>query len=216
MQKNNCYDISGGNVGGYKMKVVVRSIMITCIGAVVLLTIMTVTGRMNRATEIESNLSSVVEETVENMEANPYYTINNTEEFVADMAEYLVEALDSDSDLVIEMEKIDKDKGLLAVKVTEKFLHPNGNEGSVSCDRTVIFNRISEVEDVLYTVNFYLSQADALPYKTCRVLAGDTVSAPADPASETGNFIAWKDGNGYLADFTQPVVQDLSYYAEFN
>lgn len=180
------------------------------------LSVTAVEGRTGRKVEVQNNLATAVEDTLTNMALTKKYSVGNVDEYLADFTEDLACSLDTKSDLKVEVSKADMEKGVLSIKVTEKFKHPNGNEGSVSLKKTVILDKEEQEEKTLYTVNFYLSRADALPYKTCRVLAGDTVSAPADPASETGNFIAWKDGNGYLADFTQPVVQDLCYYAEFN
>lgn len=202
------------------MKIIVRSIALTCIGAVVMLIIMTVAGRMNRNVEITSNLSSCVEETVENMAVNPKYTINNVEEYVADMAEYLADRLDTDSDITVEIEKADKERGLLAVKVTEKFSHPNGKTGTVSCERIVILNKLEQPSPGEYTVKFYLSKEDMLAgtlcYKVCHLMEGDTVPAPATPQKEGATFICWRDINDYEADFSVPAGQDMIYYAVWN
>ena len=126
------------------MKIVIRNIMLICAGAMVFLILMTMVGRTKRSVEIESNLSSVVEETVENMAVNPKYTIDNVDEYVADMTQYLADVLEADSDIKIEIEKADKERGLLAVKVTERFLHPNGKVGMVSDSRVVILNKLEE------------------------------------------------------------------------
>lgn len=202
------------------MKIVVRGIILTCIGAVVMLIIMTVAGRMNRSTEIKSNLSSVVEETVENMAVNPKYTINNPEEYVADMAEHLSGLLDTDSDIKVEIEKADKERGILAVKVTEVFLHPNGRNGTVSCERVVILNKLGEPQPEEFTVKFYLSKedmnADTSCYKVCNLLEGDTVPMPVAPQKEGATFSGWRDSNDYVADFSVPVEQDMVYYAAWN
>lgn len=202
------------------MKIVVRSVVLTLIGAVVLLILMTVTGRMNRSMEVDSNLSAVVEETVENMALNPKYTIDNPEEYVADMAENLSGLLDTDSDIMVEIEKADKERGMLAVKVTEKFLHPNGKTGTVSCERVVILNQLDEPQPGEFTVKFYLSKenmnADTSCYKVCNLLEGDTVPMPAVPQKEGATFSGWRDSNDYVADFSVPVEQDMVYYAVWN
>lgn len=202
------------------MKIVVRSVVLTLIGAVVLLILMTVTGRMNRSMEVDNNLSAVVEETVENMALNPKYTIDNPEEYVADMAENLSGLLDTDSDIMVEIEKADKERGMLAVKVTEKFLHPNGKTGTVSCERVVILNQLDEPQPGEFTVKFYLSKEDINAgmgcYKTYHLQEGDTITAPTAPQKEGKTFNCWKDNNDYIADFSVPVEQDIVYYAAWN
>ena len=49
------------------MKLIIRAIVTTCIAGVIFLTIMAVSGRMNRSMELKSNLPSAAEETAENL-----------------------------------------------------------------------------------------------------------------------------------------------------
>lgn len=201
------------------MKTVVRGIILTCIGAVVMLIIMTVTGRMNRSMELKSNLPSAVEETVEILAVDQKYNIGNTNEYLADFVENLSRILDSDCDLKVEILNTDKEKGLLSVRVTEEFEHPNGKTGTVECERTVILNKLEQPELKTYTVRFYANKADigaGESYKTCQVLEGDVITAPAAPQMEGKTFAGWKDSNDYIADFSVPVAQDLVYYADWN
>ena len=95
---------------------------------------------------------------------------------------------------------------MMGMKVTETFYHPNGRQGSVTCERTVILDPSEGVEDLEYKVRFYIN---GHLYKACMVLAGETVNEPVKPDGISG----WQDENGYLADFSQPVTQDLTYYA---
>lgn len=202
------------------MKIVIRNIILICAGAVVFLILMTMVGRTKRSVEIESNLSSVVEETVENMAVNPKYTIDNVYEYVADMTQYLADVLEADSDIKIEVEKADKERGLLAVKVTERFLHPNGKVGTVSDSRVVILNKLEEPVIPKFTVKFYLSKeemvADGGCYKTYYLQEGDMISAPVAPEKDGAVFDGWRDVNEYIADFSVPVTQDVIYYAVWN
>lgn len=201
------------------MKIVVRGILLTCIGAAVMLIIMTLTGRMNRSMELKSNLPSAVEETVENLAVEQKYNIGNTNEYLADFVENLSRILDSDCDLRVEILSTDEEKGLLSVRVTEEFLHPNGKPGTVECERTVILNKLYKPEPKKYTVKFYASKTDIGAgecYKTCQVQEGDVLTTPAAPQMEGKTFIGWKDSNDYIADFSAPVIQDLVYYADWN
>lgn len=202
------------------MKIVVRSVTLTLISAVVLLILMAVMGRMNRSTEINSNLSSVMEETLQNMVVDPKYTISNRDEYIADFTEQISALMDTDSDIRVEIEKADKERGMLAVKVTEEFEHPNGNQGTTANDRTVILNKLEEDEPGEFTVKFYLSKedmnADISCYKTYHLNEGDTVPVPASPQKEGAVFSLWKDNSDYIADFTVPIEQDMVYYAAWN
>lgn len=190
------------------MKNAVMVIVSALIGVLTLAIVMTVGGRTNRSMEIKSNLPSAVEETVELL-ANKKYTINDRNAYIADMAEGLSKTLDTDSDIRIEVLKVDKERAMMSVRVTETFEHPNGKTGTTECERTVILNKVDEPEPGSYTVRFYVG--DVL-YKSCAVLEGDLISAPVTPQGVAG----WKDENGYLADFSLPVTQELTYYAEMN
>lgn len=187
------------------------------IGTLTLLIIMTVMGRMNYAVELKSQLSSVVEETVENMMQSKIYQIEDQSEFLAEFVEQLALAVDSKADVGIRVQQADTEHGILTVTVIESFSHPNGRTGTVSCDRTVIFNQLEEENEVQYTVRFFQNQEDMVQnsncYKQIEVLANQGIAAPIEPSPISGRFAGWFDKNGYMADFTQPVTQDIVYYA---
>ena len=101
-------------------------------------------GRMNYSMELQSNLSSVMEEQISEMMLDEAYNITNMQEFLADFVENLIVALDGKYDLTIDVMQIDIEKGLLALKVTAGFGYLNGNPGEIECERIVIFNQVSE------------------------------------------------------------------------
>ncbi len=128
------------------MKNMIMMITGIALGVLTLLIVMTITARMNYASELESQLSSVLEETLWNLTAEKEYTVSNTEEFLADVVENLAAALDAETGLSVRIQKADMEKGLLSVKVIRSFRYPGGAEGHVSCGRTVLLNRVSEEE----------------------------------------------------------------------
>lgn len=200
------------------MKNIVMIMVTTIMGVLTLMIVMTVEGRTNRSMELKSNLSSAAEETVEIMAVDEKYTIHDANEYIADFTENLAALLDSDSGIRVEVLNKDVDRDLLSIRVTEEFHHPNGNAGKVKWERTVFLNRLEEEKVETYTVHFYLGNQTTgsnTVYKICRVREGDTISVPGSPASTDGIFVGWVDANGYLADFTQPVMQDISYYGKW-
>ena len=178
--------------------------------------IMTLHGREARSVEIKSQLASVMEETVENLMQKKNYEIKNCELFLADFIEHLSMALDTDSEVILKVWKADMEKGILSVEVEEKYKHINGKTGSVTCSKTVIFDQIVEETVQNCEVKFYLNREDLCLrqncYKVYQVRKGDCMAAPV--VREDG-FEVWKDENGYLADFTQPVMGEICYYAEW-
>lgn len=187
------------------MKNIVLVITSAIIGVLTLAIVMTVGGREVRSMEINSNLPAAVEQTVANL-AESKYTIADRNEYLADFMEDLTAGLDTDSDIKVEITNVDLERKMMGVKVTETFDHPNGRQGSVTCERTVILDPSEGVEDSEYKVRFYIN---GHLYKACMVMAGETVNEPVKPDGISG----WQDESGYLADFSQPVTQDLIYYA---
>lgn len=99
-------------------------------------------GRMNYSMELQSNLSSVMEEQINEIMLNEEYNITNTQEFLADFIGNLVVALDGKYDLTVDVLQVDMEKGILSVRVTADFFYLNGNCGTAVCERTVIFDRL--------------------------------------------------------------------------
>lgn len=189
------------------------------LGGLMLMIVMSMEGRNNRNMELKMNLPSVVEATIENMMLDKKYNINNYNEFLADFVSNMSVNLDTDSDIMVKVLKADKEKGLLAIKVIEEYSHPNGNRGTVECERTVILNKLPEATEETYTVKFFLKKEDMAsgrPYKVCQVRAENVVATPANPISTDGVFSGWLDPNDYAADFSIPVTGDLMYYAAWN
>lgn len=182
-------------------------------GILVVACVMTSGGRSNREMELADNLPAAVEETVSELMEEKNYDITSENEMIADMVEDLSRKLDSNSDITVNIENIDVAKGLMSIKVVASYQHPNGKEGSVSCERTVVFNKLQDDPAELCRVRFLV---DARTYKTCNVWPGDTVSAPSEPTVSGKTFDCWVDVEGNPVDFTQPVTQSQFYYAKYS
>ena len=184
------------------------------LGVITIVSVMASGGRSNREMELADNLPAVVEETVSELMEEKNYDITSENEMIADMVEDLSRKLDSNSDITVNIENIDVAKGLMSIKVVASYQHPNGKEGSVSCERTVVFNKLQDDPAELCQVRFLVD--DARIYKTCNVWPGDTVSAPSKPTVSGKTFDCWVDVEGNPVDFTQPVTQSQFYYAKYS
>lgn len=183
------------------------------LGVITIVSVMVSGGRSNREMELADNLPAAVEETVSELMEEKNYDITSENEMIADMVEDLSRKLDSNSDITVNIENIDVTKGLMSIKVVASYQHPNGKEGSVSCERTVVFNKLQDDPAELCRVRFLV---DARTYKTCNVWPGDTVSAPSEPTVSGKTFDCWVDVEGNPVDFTQPVTQSQVYYAKYS
>ena len=197
------------------MKLIIRAIVTTCIAGVIFLTIMAVSGRMNRSMELKSNLPSTAEETVENLLAKKY-DVADKNQLEADFLETLAYAIDSDSNIRLKVNAADKEKQLLSVSVTEEFKHPNGKPGTVSYDRTAVVNKLQEEVLETYQVSYYLTNTDTDCYKCYTVHADDMVPVPKDPVAEGKTFTGWADAEGNALDQNMTMKQDAAYYAVWN
>ena len=197
------------------MKLIIRAIVTTCIAGVIFLTIMAVSGRMNRSMELKSNLPSAAEETAENLLAKKY-DVADKSQLEADFLETLAYAIDSDSDIRLKVNAADKEKQLLSISVTEEFKHPNGKPGTVSYDRTAVVNKLQEEVLETYQVSYYLTNTDTECYKCYTVHADDMVPVPKDPVAEGKTFTGWADAEGNALDQNMTMTQDAVYYAVWN
>lgn len=195
------------------MKNVAAMFGVFFLGILVVACVMTSGGRSNREMELADNLPAAVEETVSELMEEKNYDITSENEMIADMVEDLSRKLDSNSDITVNIENIDVAKGLMSIKVVASYQHPNGKEGSVSCERTVVFNKLQDDPAELCRGRFLV---DARTYKTCNVWPGDTVSAPSEPTVSGKTFDCWVDVEGNPVDFTQPVTQSQIYYAKYS
>lgn len=195
------------------MKNVAAMFGVFFLGILVVACVMTSGGRSNREMELADNLPAAVEETVSELMEEKNYDITSENEMIADMVEDLSGKLDSNSDITVNIENIDVAKGLMSIKVVASYQHPNGKEGSVSCERTVVFNKLQDDPAELCQVRFLV---DARTYKTCNVWPGDTISAPSEPTVSGKTFDYWVDVEGNPVDFTQPVTQSQIYYAKYS
>lgn len=197
------------------MKLIIRAVVTTCIAGVIFLTIMAVSGRMNRSMELKSNLPSAAEETAENLLAKKY-DVADKNQLEADFLETLAYAIDSDSNIRLKVNAADKEKQLLSVSVTEEFKHPNGKPGTVSYDRTAVVNKLQEEVLETYQVSYYLTNTDTECYKCYTVHADDMVPVPKDPVAEGKTFTGWADAEGNALDQNMTMTQDAAYYAVWN
>lgn len=195
------------------MKNMITMMIGIVIGAITILIILTVTGRMNYATELESQLPMVVEDTLGNIKIKQSYPVAENKEFTADVTEQLAKELDAQTGIVMRIMGADMEKGLISMGVDREFIHPDGKNGTVKCSRTAVWNKLENMVEQKYYVQFYKDADTSDCYKRYCVMEGDTIGAPAVPVEKDREFAGWQDDNGYEADFSQPVEQNRNYYA---
>lgn len=170
-----------------------------------------ISDRDIRHNEAVNALDAAVEGTLNTL-SKKTYSINNSDEFVADMVAALAEQIKSKSDLSIKILDQDFEKGLLSVEVTTTYKHINGKTGNVSVYKTVILEQKEELKAAqdkdteMVTIEYYLP-GDVL-YKTYKVVKGQRLEAPVNPIEQDGKkFTGWTL-NGVPYDFSSYLTAD--------
>lgn len=197
------------------MKSAAHNIIIFFLFLIAAVICMTIYGRETRKKELQSNVHNVAEQTVAAACATKEYEISGRKELIADFVENMSMNMVTDSDISVNVYGADAEKGLLSVNVVENYKHPTGADGKVEHSSTVILDKKVEVQET-HTVDFYLDAGDTESYMSFVVYTGDMIITPIAPQKKNKTFVSWHDTNGYLADFTQPVEQDITYYATWH
>ena len=196
------------------MRNTVSIITAVLIGALALLGVMVIAGRNGRNTELSAMLPSAVEEAAGTALVEKQYGIADEAELAADVSESVAQAVDSDGNITVEIMKNNLEKGVLSVCVTADFKHPDGKDGSVSHERTVVLERPGTPEQALCEVSFY-GEWSGECHKKVLVKEGELLAEPFPPVMEGKTFVCWEDESGAPADFSQPVTADAVYYAKW-
>ncbi|MCR4611499.1 MAG: InlB B-repeat-containing protein [Lachnospiraceae bacterium] len=172
------------------MKNIVYGVVIILLGIVIALTIITVTGTMNREVEIEDSLQIAVEKSVDACTTKHNYSLDNTDQFVADLMVELSNAIENDSALDIQIMGIDKDKGMLSVRVVEYYTTAIGVPKTATCESTAIFDRgdANNIKSGI-TITFVDDDGSYLGEQT--VDATKEIKAIITPAKEGKTFNGW-------------------------
>lgn len=162
----------------------------------VVVMMLTLYGRSVRQSEAEYMLAQAMDSSLSGVMQGKNRAIKDNEDFVADFLKALLIQANSDSDITVSVLHADYKQGILSVEITEKFRHPNGNPGSVSKIRTVIFDRTEEKakEPEYCKVGFYT--ADGEVYKEYGLQKGSLCMMPVDPKKEGKVFGGWRFVNG--------------------
>lgn len=172
------------------MKQIIFGTVISLISILTIIIILSLSGRAARETELETNLSNVVEATVINTCTSKNYRIENYQEFVADFIQNLLVQMESNSDVDVQVMQADIEKSILSIRVISRFKHPNGKDGSVSCDKTVLLESYADVLPDSFNVEYYVN-GDM--YKKYSLTDGEKLIEPKAPTIEGKVFSHWID-----------------------
>lgn len=173
------------------MKQIIFGLLSTLMIVFVLMILMTTYGRNLRQTETEHSLAEAIDDSLAYVMNEENYTIENQDAFVADFLQMLLVQLNSTSDVNVSILEANMEYGILSVEIVQTYNHPNGNKGTVSEVRTVIFDKkAKEAEPEKRTVGFYYAYEGEL-YKEYIVEKGNVCPVPPPPTVEGKTFKHW-------------------------
>lgn len=198
------------------MKNAAMIIVSAIMGFLILGIVLTIGGSMNRRCEVEDD-SSFLQWKRRSRGCRLRSGVFSGELVIAECVELLAAEIDTDSDVVLKVYQNDVQKGVLSMKLQEKFQHPNGMEGMAEAVRTIIREQRENLPKDQYRVRFYRNREGMLGegscYKAYTVEEGQCLQPPAEPGGDGVVFAGWHDWNDYAADFSQPIEENRDYYA---
>ncbi|HAX50345.1 hypothetical protein [Muricomes intestini] len=170
-------------------------------------TIQTAENRTMRKNELESSLGAAMKQSMKILKIHSTYdpgTSPEADELAADFIQGFLMKITSNSDFTIEILGMDVEKGLLDVRVTEKYKQIIGY-GKISCRKTVILENVETREEKFYLVSFWIPKeekpggevlSDEYIIKKVNVRSGDILDATLLPKNsilrEGYTFCGWK------------------------
>lgn len=198
------------------MKNIIFGIASFLVCLLLILCIYTVQGKDTRKTEAYESLEASLKTAGEQVKEETY---DSDDELKAAFIEYVLAQTDSTSDVQLTVLKADCKKGIISAEIVTTYTHPNGEEGTVSCKKTMIFDKKEETEETAknYQINFYNSSEIKVEnlYKSYTLKEGEALKEPVIPKdSKNRVFVEWKDAaTNENVNLTEPASKDLNIYA---
>lgn len=184
-----------------------------------------------RATNLQDNLQQALEASMKTaMDSSKSYAIDSDDELVADILQGIAMRLDDNCELRLEVNELDRNLGILSVKVTAYYMTQNldtndngdGTYGDgvidendtltdqivseVTAEHTLILEQFDMTTVGKHTITYQMEGDDGAVsiYKKYTLTKGVKLMVPKDPVS---NF----DGHWYLGDdaYTPAEIKDM-------
>lgn len=200
------------------MKTSVFGIGLMYISVIVIIIILTITGRTNRQSEVNNSLQISVEAAVADTLNDRTYTVNDSQELVSDILQSLESTIGTtNGSIQAKIDKVDKEKGIAFLTVTESYSNPNGKPGKVSYTKKIVMDQHEAHDDaadpLTHEASFYV---DGKIYETVVLKKEFQIGKIKDPVKTGKVFLGWSlDGRNVvdLSDLTMD--QDYTFHAVF-
>ena len=200
------------------MKTSVFGIGLMYISVIVIIIILTITGRTNRQSEVNNSLQISVEAAVADTLNDRTYTVNDSQELVSDILQSLESTIGTtNGSIQAKIDKVDKEKGIAFLTVTESYSNPNGKPGKVSYTKKIVMDQHEPHDDaadpLTRTAVFYV---DGKIYETVVLKKEFQIGKIKDPVKTGKVFLGWSLDGRNVADMSNLTMdQDYTFYAVF-
>ena len=196
------------------MKYIIYGIVGCALLVLSVVMVLTVEGRVDREHTLREAVTLAVDATMKETWEKGQENVDEAKwqkQFCARLKKQL-EGMKTSGDIQVEIYGVDIEKGLLSVRVTETFLHPNGKKGTCSVTQTAVIDQKKEKENC--TVSFF---ADGKLWQAYEVTEGSSFLLPDTPVKQGQTFVGWSmmEKEWKEADFPKDVVMTQNYYAFF-
>lgn len=194
------------------MKHTIYGISLMAITLMVVAIVMGISGKNVRKNEMEEALNTAVEQSLQQLKIKGGYGIETCQELIADFNQGLLLQMESDADIQVEVFTADTQKGVLDVKITEKYQNILGKTEEIACQKTVILEEYSD-KRMYHQVNF---SVEGEVYAGYSIYEGGIIVFPKEPRRTGHVFKGWKDTeSGELLETGKEAEKDLSFEAVF-
>lgn len=147
-----------------------------------------------RTNNLQDNLQSAMEASLETAMSENSYSINNTEELIADFMQGVALYLDENCSLDVAVKAADTSAGILSVSVTEHYQNQNGTITDITCEKTIILEEYDMDMLGKYMVSYLIKDVSGNEtlYKSYTLTEGSQVIVPVSPSVPGAVFKGWK------------------------
>lgn len=194
------------------MKHTIFGISLAAIALLAIAVSLGVSGKSVRANEMETSLNAAIEQSLEQLCIEKGSVAGDYQDMVADFNRLLLLQMESDSDIQVEILTADAQKGVLDVRITERYQNILGQEREAVCRKSVILEEYAQKKSY-HTVTFLV---DGAIYDQYSLYEGGKIQFPEAPKKAGKTFHCWvRQGQAGAIPEHMAIQEDLTAEAVF-
>lgn len=161
----------------------------------------------HRVNNLQDNLQEAMESSLNAAMSDRSYSIDTSEELIADVVEGIVVYLDNNAALDVNVKEADVTTGLLSIEVIEHYPTAAGKMQDIKCERTILLehysNNLPGSHEITYVVKATDGSGNDVVYKQYTLKESATMIVPKNPTIAGYRFDGWMlDGTSNVLSST--------------